>query len=112
MKILKDLSLGNLTDAEFEPMMVNEDTSVGEVSWVKEGRVQFWRGTHENCPQTVPYPIAREETVYIIEGSADIELEDGTVHRLSPGDVATFEKGAETKWSFTFPFVKVAMFAD
>lgn len=112
MKILKDLSLGKLEEAQFEPMMVTAETSVGEVAWIKEGRVQFWRGTQETCPQTVPYPIAREETVYILEGSADVAFEDGTVHRLNPGDLATFELGAQTTWTFTFPFVKVAMFAD
>lgn len=112
MKILEDLSLSNLNQAQFEPMMVSEDTSVGEISWIKPGRVQFWRGTEETCPQTVPYPIAREETVYVIEGSADVEFEDGTVHRLNPGDLATFELGAQTTWTFTFPFTKVAMFAD
>ncbi|WP_343959750.1 cupin domain-containing protein, partial [Yaniella flava] len=104
--------LGNLEAAQFKPMMVDENTSVGEISWIKDGRVQFWRGTQQNCPQTVPYPIALEETVYVIEGNADVEFEDGTVHRLNPGDVATFEQGAQTTWTFIFPFVKVAIFAD
>lgn len=112
MKILDNLSVGNLKEAQFVPMMVSEDTSIGEISWIKDGRVQFWRGTAETCPPTVPYPIAREETVYVIEGSADVEFEDGTVHRLDPGDLATFEQGTQTTWTFTFPFIKVAMFAD
>lgn len=112
MKTLKDASVGSLAEAKFEPMMVSEDTSVGELSWIKKDHVQFWRGTPENCPQTVDYPIAREETVYILEGSVDIELEDGSMHHLEPGDVATFRKGSETRWSFTFPFVKLAIFGD
>lgn len=112
MKTLNDASFGNLTEARFEPMMVNEDTAVGELSWIKEDYVQFWRGTAESCPQVVDYPIAREETVYVIEGSVEIELDDGSTHHLEPGDVATFRKGSETRWSFTFPFVKLAIFGD
>lgn len=84
MKILDNLSLGNLKEAQFVPMMVSEDTSIGEISWIKDGCVQFWRGTEATCPQTVPYPIAREETVYVIEGSADVEFEDGTPQPRRP----------------------------
>lgn len=112
MQTLKDISLGSLNKANFEPMMVSDDVSVGELSWIKENYVHFWRGTADSCPQTVDYPIAREETVYVLEGSVEIELEDGSVHNLTPGDVATFRKGSHTRWSFTFPFVKLAIFGD
>lgn len=107
------ISFGNLGSAEFTPLLIGGDPSqsVGEEHWVKEGRVYFWRADATTCPQTVPYPIAREETVHVIEGSAVVTSGDERVE-LRPGDVATFEKGAETVWEFTFPFQKVAVLSD
>ena len=59
----------------------------------------------------MPYPVVQEETDYVIEGSAVVTSGDERVE-LRPGDVATFEKGAETVWEFTFPFQKVAVLSD
>lgn len=107
------ISHGNLDTATFEPLLIGGDPSqtAGEEFWVKEGRVYLWNADASNCDQTVPYPIAREETVYVIEGSAVVTSGDERVE-LKPGDVATFEKGAQTTWEFTFPFKKVAVLAD
>jgi len=104
------ISYGNFDSAEFTPLLAGSE-QLGEQSWVKEGRVYLWRATAENCPQTVPYPVVQEETDYVIEGSAVVTSGDERVE-LRPGDVATFEKGAETVWEFTFPFQKVAVLSD
>jgi uncharacterized cupin superfamily protein len=44
------------------------------------------------------------ETIWILEGSARIEINDGPTLELSQGDMASIPKGAETLWHITAPF--------
>jgi len=105
---------GNLSDVEFQPFPHPADPSksAGEFAWIREGQAQFWRGTEETMPQVAPYPFARAEIIYVIEGAVDIEMPDGQTVHLAPGDVGAFDKDTPTTWKFTFPFTKLSVFPE
>lgn len=94
---------------DYEPFLVG-DTAIGEVHWIRDGgadgttlAVGLWRSE----PQTFPYPFAADETIHVLEGVLDVELADGTVVALRPGDIASFVKGTESVWTVREPFKKL-----
>lgn len=105
---------GSLTESEFQPFPHPADPSLsaGEFAWIREGKAQFWRGTEATMPKVAPYPFARAEIIYVIEGSVDIEMADGHVVHLGTGDVGAFDKDTPTTWTFTFPFTKLSVFPE
>ena len=53
------------------------------------------------------------ETVYVLEGRAEVEnLETGVKHILAPGDFATFQKGSTWRWRIPWRFRKVFTVVD
>lgn len=63
-------------------------------------------------PRVAPYPFAREEVIYVIEGAVEIEFENGEKHSLKAGDGGAFAQGTPATWMFTFPFAKLSVFPD
>lgn len=45
-----------------------------------------------------PFEFPHHETVYVLEGEVDIEIEDGPTLHLGPGDMASFRKGVRSTW--------------
>ncbi len=106
--------VGNLETAQFQPFPHPADPSLsaGEFAWIKEDRVSFWRANESNMPQVAPYPFLREEIIHVLEGAVEIEIEGGETVSLKEGDVASFDKGLNSTWTFTFPFTKLSVLAD
>ena len=106
--------IGRLYETEFQPFPHPADPtkSVGEFAWIREGKAQFWRGTEDTMPQVAPYPFARAEIIYVIEGAVDIEMPDGEIIHLGVGDVGAFDQHIDTTWTFTFPFTKLSVFPE
>lgn len=106
--------IGRLSDVEFQPFPHPADPSLsaGEFAWIRDGKAQFWRGTEDTMPQVAPYPFARAEIIYVIEGAVDIELPSGETVHLSEGDVGAFDQHTDTTWTFTFPFTKLSVFPE
>jgi|SRR5699024_1499898 len=107
-------NIGRLEEAQFHPFPHPEDPSLtaGEFAWIRENKVQYWRANKDNMPKVAPYPFARAETVYILEGAVDIEMPDGKTVHLGVGDVGAFDRDTATVWHFTFPFTKLAFFPE
>ena len=52
----------------------------------------------EKEPSEFDWYYDEDETFYVIEGEAEVELDDGTKVRFSEGDLVTFKKGVSCKW--------------
>lgn len=106
--------IGRLSDTQFQPFPHPADASLsaGEFAWIRDGKAQFWRGTEDTMPKVAPYPFARAEIIYVIEGAVDIELPSGETVHLGEGDVGAFDQHTDTTWTFTFPFTKLSVFPE
>jgi ethanolamine utilization protein EutQ (cupin superfamily) len=51
----------------------------------------------------IEWTLPARETFYVLEGSARIEIEGGTLE-VGVGEMATIPKGATTTWYLTTPF--------
>lgn len=77
---------------------------VGEVHWLRreEGPrpyyAGFWRVTGEP-PEAFDYSFEQNETIHVLEGEVMIELDDGAVLELRPGDAASFAPGSTSTWT-------------
>jgi len=45
-----------------------------------------------------PFEFPHHETVLVLEGEVEIEIEGGPTLRLRPGDMASFRKGVRSTW--------------
>ena len=90
----------------------------GEIAVLRQGAydgkvlvVGFWRA----LPATSPlYDVSLgDESGYVIEGSADIELIDsGEVLHLKAGQLYSLKKGTLTRWTILEPFKKFVVVND
>jgi uncharacterized cupin superfamily protein len=96
--------------ADFEPMAV-DGAEVGEAHWLRtegshgnEHEACLWR---TGAPASYEYLFTGDESFVVLEGSVSIELTDtGERVDLVAGDIATFNKGTRSVWTFTEPFKK------
>lgn len=95
---------------EYEPMLI-DGVQVGEARWLRaEGSLG---NAHEAClwrtdaPASYEYLFTGDESFHVLEGSVSIELIDiGERVLLRAGDVASFDGGTRSVWTFTEPFKK------
>jgi uncharacterized protein len=95
---------------DYEPMVI-EGVEVGEAHWL---RTKGSHGNpHEAClwrtdaPARYEYLFTGDESFQVLEGSVSIELVDTGEHvELNAGDIASFDKGTRTIWTFTESFKK------
>jgi uncharacterized cupin superfamily protein len=99
-----------VADAEYEPMVVDGE-EIGEAHWL---RTKGSHGNpHEAClwrtgaPARYEYLFTGDESFQVLEGSVSIELpETGERVELEAGDIASFDGGTRSVWTFTEPFKK------
>lgn len=83
-----------------------EPFDAGVVNWLRrDDQIQagFWSCTPEEQPDIHEAEFASNETVFIIEGNLEVEIVGGIVHRLGPGDSASFAKGTVGRWKVLTP---------
>ena len=61
---------------------------------------------------SAPWTPERREVVFVIEGSARIELEDGASFEVGPGDLFSLPPGVATTWHISVPFKEVWVLAS
>jgi uncharacterized cupin superfamily protein len=102
------------TDApcEFEPfplLRVLEGDPCGRVHWLRtqgSGDATLMAGIFVGEPSSFRYTFATDETFHVIEGEVTITLDTGESATLRPGDIASFQRGAEATWEITRPLRK------
>ena len=93
-------------------------SSFGEISVLRQtgynGAVHvvgFWKVEPATSP-LYDVPLG-DESGFVIEGSATIELlDEGTTVELKAGDLYSFKKGTLTRWIIHEPFKKFVVVAD
>lgn len=92
---------GAFDPQKYEPFIL------GQVQWVRRSgdgdrpglSAGFWHVTTAEAPEPFDLLIEADETIHIIEGHLHIEVEGGQSFDLTPGSVASFNKGAQTRWT-------------
>lgn len=69
-------------------------------------------GVFECDPATTRYTLTDNEIIYVLEGEARIELDNGSVVEVGPGDMAFLPKGHESTWTFKSRFKEFWVLAD
>lgn len=69
-----------------------------------DGRLScgLWR----RLPEEGPMDLSGHEIAIILEGEVEVTGEDGTVHRVGPGDVLVTPRGTRATWKALSPVKK------
>ena len=102
---------------DFEPYMTPNGPE-GDVHWIRDTgddgvatRTGIWRADERSMPDAFEVVFAGAETILILEGALEIFVyADESTRVLSAGDIASFEKGAKTRWTRRSPVIKTLMF--
>jgi quercetin dioxygenase-like cupin family protein len=62
-------------------------------------------------PEPVEWVLPSDEVLLILDGRAEIEVEDGPRLSLAAGDLARLPKGAVTRWRLETPFTELWVLA-
>lgn len=95
--------------APFEMNIIDGDTETF-VHMLREesgGEGQLLAGMWRAGICTIDYMNAGDETMHIIRGEVEVELDDGDVVKLEAGDIASFSKGTHAIWRISSPIEKV-----
>ncbi len=77
-----------------------------DLTILESGGGAFTTGLWEREPDTWPLERTYDEVAVILEGSADIETDDGTMLHVGPGDVLVTPKGSRGVWHVRETIVK------
>jgi len=96
-----------------------EPFEVGSVQWLRRnddgGRPQLaagiWSVTPEQAPETFDLTIEEDETLYVISGHLQIDVIGGESFDLVDGSMASFNKGAKTRWTVVEPTVEFFVYS-
>lgn len=69
-------------------------------------------GFFECDPAQTTYELTENEMIYVLEGEARIELEDGSAVEVKAGDAAFLPKGHTSTWTFKTRFKEFWVLAD
>jgi len=99
----------SIDPTDYEPFIV-EGAHTGDVHWLRnEGEAGVQTGVWRVLPGQPPdgevseFVFHRDETIHVLEGRVEIEM-DGDRLELRAGDVASFRRGAHTRWRVHAPF--------
>jgi uncharacterized cupin superfamily protein len=101
--------------SSYEPYPMPEEIRVegdpaAKVHWLRAsaaGEPPYYAGLWTAQPSVFDYTFEMNETLHVLEGRVVVTQKDGPTLDLRPGDVATFPKGAVTRWDVREPFKKV-----
>jgi uncharacterized cupin superfamily protein len=99
--------------SDFEPYEFDEEDVIeGEpnarIHWVRpEGTGAQAVGIYRGDPCVFRYTWHTDETIYVLEGRARVEVEGGETIELGVGDVASFPAGGRSVWHLLEPFCEL-----
>jgi len=104
---------GHHDPSGFEPF------ELGEVQWIRRpgegGRPAlssgFWRVTPDQAPEPFDLVGEADETITILEGHIQVEVEGAGVYDLTPGSAASFNKGARMRWTILEPTLEFFVYS-
>jgi uncharacterized cupin superfamily protein len=86
-----------------EPFDVGRGTLLGRVFWIRNEphlQVGIWSLNQDDVRSgpPAPYVFSGDETITVLEGEVEIDVEPDTKLHLRAGDIASFKKGATSLW--------------
>jgi uncharacterized cupin superfamily protein len=87
-----------------------EGDARAQVHWLRvsgPGEPPYYAGLWTAQPSVFNYTFELNETLHVLEGHVVVRQEGGPTLDLRAGDVATFPRGAVTRWEVREPFKKV-----
>jgi uncharacterized cupin superfamily protein len=112
---MKAISKTTIHASTWEPYPMPKEILVkgdpaARVHWLRasgHGEPPYYTGLWTAEPSVFDYTFEMNETLHVLEGYVVVTQKDGPTLDLRPGDVATFPKGAVTRWDVREPFKKV-----
>lgn len=91
----------------------------GQVQWLRRPAdgdrpdlsCGIWTVTPEEAPDPVDLVMHQDESLYIISGHLRIEVIGGETFDLTDGSMASFNKGAKTRWTILKPTVEFFVYS-
>ncbi len=90
-----------------------DDGGPGEFHWLRRSGLGeppmsagLWRHLPEENPKGFSYEVFGSETLYVIDGAAELTLPDDSVFWLQEGYLASFADGFKATWRTVEPFMK------
>jgi uncharacterized cupin superfamily protein len=111
----KHIAKTRIDATHWEPYPLPKETIVAgdpaaQVHWArvsKPGQPAYYSGLWTAQPSTFDYTFELNEFAHILEGHVVVTQVDGPTLDLRAGDVATFPKGARTRWEVRAAMKKV-----
>lgn len=114
---MNDIRVDHIGASDFVPY----DTPAGaegEVHWIRNAgqdgvdtRTGIWRADERTMPQDLDVVFAGAETIYMIEGELHIvDVRSSETFVLTPGNIASFDRGTPTIWRRISSSIKTLMF--
>ena len=96
-----------------------EPFEVGTVQWLRRPgdngnealSAGIWSVSPADAPEPFDLPIEEDETVYIVSGHLRIEVTGGDTLDLTAGSMASFSRGAMTRWTIVEPTVEFFVYS-
>ncbi len=86
-----------------------EEHVLFDVGTMRAGLTRF---STDADPAPLVWALPATEVLLVLEGEAQIEIEDGPRLELKPGDMARLPKGVVTTWHLTLPFKEMWVLAE
>ena len=98
---------------QYEPFSgfdaVLDGDPAAQVAWLRttsDGAGVLYAGMFTAAPSRFRYTFAGDESLHVLDGDVEIELDGGPAVRLGPGEIASFPKGASSTWTVHRPLRK------
>ena len=113
MEVHPGVFVSNVATADWKPDLEigggAEEHVLFDTGALRAGLTQF---STEVDPTPLVWVLPATEVLLVLEGEAQIEIEDGPQLELKPGDMACLPKGSVTTWHLTLPFKELWVLAE
>ena len=96
---------GSSSEIPAEPYDVGRGTKLGRVFWIRNEphlQVGLWSVNQDDLRTApAPYVFTGDETILVLEGEVEVDVEPSTKVRLRAGGIASFKKGTTSQWNIT-----------
>ncbi len=106
-------STARVDGGDYEPFdgfeAILEGDPAAEVAWLRTesgGEGMLYTGMFTAQPSTFRYVFGGDESLHVLDGDLDVAVDGGETVTLSPGDIASFPKGASSTWTLRAPLRK------
>jgi uncharacterized cupin superfamily protein len=97
---------------QWEPHLIEGEES-GQVALLRQTEEErgmvvagLWKHTSGENPNGIPFNVAGSESFHVINGEAELNLENGEILKIEAGNSYSFAAGFSGNWKTITPFSK------